>query len=197
VLHAEGSKSSAALCYTMECSRHSIIRCWTHVEKAMPAPPIIGPSLTTLAFERACHSGRLHTMIRSHRRGAEKRTTGPAIISDLPSPRRKRARITTKTGPARMLFHLLMVRLMLESASVPLPRTAICDKKNMSIRRGCWVSHRLLRHLMGQCFESKHHNMGCAMAAKARNDRATGILGGLQRENEAMLHTASAADPLW
>jgi hypothetical protein len=28
-------------------------------------------------------------------------------------------------------------------------------------------------------------------------DRATGILGGLQRENEAMLHTASAADPLW
>jgi hypothetical protein len=50
---------------------------------------------------------------------------------------------------------------------------------------------------MGQCFESKHHNMGCAMAAKARNDRATGILGGLQRENEAMLHTASAADPLW
>lgn len=39
-----------------------------------------------------------------------------------------------------------------------------------------------------------HHKMGCAMAAGVRHDRATGFLGSLQRENEAMLHTASAAD---
>lgn len=30
-----------------------------------------------------------------------------------------------------------------------------------------------------------------------RDDRSLGILGSLQQENEAMLHTESAADPLW
>jgi hypothetical protein len=45
-----------------------------------------GPSVTTLAFERSCHSGLLHTMIRSHHRGAGKRTIGPAMIPESPSP---------------------------------------------------------------------------------------------------------------
>jgi hypothetical protein len=45
-----------------------------------------GPSVVALAFEHSCHSGLLHTMIRSHHRGAGKRTIGPAMMPKPPSP---------------------------------------------------------------------------------------------------------------
>jgi hypothetical protein len=61
-------RSSAVLYYVVECSQHSINK------MPDPCPPKndfcpsqIGPSSITLAFERPCHNGLLHCMIRSHR----------------------------------------------------------------------------------------------------------------------------------
>jgi hypothetical protein len=54
-----------------------------------------------------------------------------------------------------------------------------------------------LHHITGQSRDPMHHEMAAPWLQTLVIDRATGILGGLQQENEAMLHTASAADPLW
>jgi hypothetical protein len=69
---------------------------------------------------------------------------------------------------------------------------------NMAIR-GVLLSRvpACLHHVTGQSLDPMHHEMAAPWLQKLAIDRATGILGGLQRENEAMLHTASAADPLW
>jgi hypothetical protein len=116
-----------ALCNAVECSQHSIAAGLNHVEKAMPAMPAplnSGPSFTTLAFERSCHSGRLHTMIRSHHRGAGKRTFGPAMIPEKPSPCASELPSLPKEALQQRVPLRSAARYALASSSEPLPRTA-------------------------------------------------------------------------